>query len=72
MWMNKQLNTVEEVISELGGYQAVRELTEKNSNLSTVMMWKTRQKFPATTYARMQAALRAKGATAPDDLWGMP
>jgi len=70
--MIKQLSTVEEVISELGGYQAVRDLTERKDNLSTVMMWKTRKKFPATTYARMQAALRSHGATAPDELWGMP
>jgi len=67
----KQLSTIEEVILELGGPKAVAELTDRQS-ISAVPMWKIRQKFPATTYARMQAALRARGASAPDDLWGMP
>ena len=68
--MVKQLNTVEEVISELGGFDAVKELTNRNS-ASAVPMWKHRQTFPPTTYVVLKTALHAKGADAPDSLWNM-
>lgn len=69
--MAKQLNTVEDVISELGGFDAVKELTNRNSS-SAVPMWKHREKFPPNTFTVMTAALKAKGARAPASLWGMP
>lgn len=68
--MLKQLTTPEEVISELGGFDSVRELTNRNSP-SAVPMWKFRGTFPPNTYAVMKAALRARGADAPDSLWNM-
>jgi len=68
--MIKHLNSVEEVISELGGARAVAELTDAKAK-NVVPMWKNRNKFPATTHARLQAALRLRGAEAPDELWGM-
>ncbi|WP_369527279.1 carph-isopro domain-containing protein [Bradyrhizobium elkanii] len=66
--MTKRLSTIEEVISELGGPKAVAELTNRTSQ-SAVPMWKSRQRFPASTYAVMKAALRSHGADAPDSLW---
>jgi hypothetical protein len=69
--MTKQLHTVEEVISVLGGTKAVAELTNKTANPSTVPMWKSRGKFPATTYAKIQSALDERGLSAPMELWGM-
>ena len=69
--MVKKLKTVGEVISHLGGNAAVRDLTNRNSNPSTVLMWKHRERFPPNTYAIMNAALRAKNADAPASLWDM-
>ena len=66
----KQLSSVEEVISELGGFEAVRELTNRESS-SAVPMWKHRRKFPPNTFAVMKAALDARECSAPDNLWGM-
>lgn len=68
--MVKQLQSVEDVISELGGNDAVRELTNRGKP-SAVLMWKVRQTFPRETYLIMKAALREKGADAPDSLWKM-
>ena len=69
--MVKQLSSIEDVISELGGIDAVRELTHRTRSTSAVPMWKVRKTFPTNTYAVMKAALRAKGADAPDSLWNM-
>lgn len=63
--------TVEEVFEALGGYQAVRELVPRKSS-SAVLMWNFRKKFPANTFAVLNTALAAKGASAPASLWGMP
>jgi hypothetical protein len=68
--MLKQLNTVEEVILELGGPIAVRQLANLKSP-SAVWNWKDRNGFPPKTYTVMKAALRARGADAPDALWNM-
>lgn len=68
--MTKHLETVEEVIAELGGPQAVAELTEKKSQ-SAVPMWKNRKRFPANTFTTLQTALQARGLSAPNNLWGM-
>lgn len=66
----KQLQSVEEVINELGGFDAVKELTRSKAP-SVVPMWKNRNHFPPRTYAAMKAALHAKGADAPASLWKM-
>ncbi|MEH2501213.1 hypothetical protein V1290_000024 [Bradyrhizobium sp. AZCC 1578] len=68
--MVKQLHTVKEVISELGGQDAVKQLTNSKS-ASRVPMWKNRKRFPATTYTVLKSALQERGLSAPDDLWGM-
>ena len=67
----RTLGSIEEVIDELGGIKAVAELT-KRASPSAVPNWKVRKAFPTDTYAIMKAALAAKGATAPGELWGMP
>jgi hypothetical protein len=69
--MTKQLHTVEEVISELGGFDAVKELTNREG-ASVVPMWKHRRKFPPNTYTVLKSALQERGVSAPDELWGMP
>lgn len=66
----RQLQSVEDVISELGGFDSVKELTKRDGTF-TVPMWKHRKKFPPDTYLVMKAALDAKGAEAPAELWGM-
>ena len=68
--MIKQLSTIEDVISELGGPKAVAKLTQRGSS-SAVPMWKMRRSFPAKTYVVMKSALEAKGLSAPDSLWNM-
>lgn len=69
--MSKRLQTVEEVIAELGGPQAVKELTRAASP-SVVPMWKNREHFPTKTYTILQAALQERGLSAPNHLWRMP
>jgi hypothetical protein len=66
--MFKNLQTIDEVIEELGGPQAVMDLTKRESN-SVVPVWRHRGKFPGYTYPALQNALKAKGASAPDELW---
>jgi hypothetical protein len=66
----RNIETVDEVIRELGGAEAVRKLTKRTS-ISAVPTWKWRNKFPAPTYTIIQGALREKGKTAPSKLWGM-
>ena len=68
--MSKQLHTVEDVIKELGGPDAVKEMTNRDGQW-TVAMWKNRKKFPPNTYLIMKAALDAKGVRAPASLWGI-
>jgi hypothetical protein len=67
----RTLGSIEEVIEELGGTKAVAELT-KRASPSAVPNWQIRKAFPTNTYAVMKAALAAKDATAPGELWGMP
>jgi hypothetical protein len=69
--MVKKLQTVDDVIEKLGGFDVVREMTKRNGAF-TVPMWKHREKFPPNTFTIMNAALRAKGFSAPATLWGMP
>jgi hypothetical protein len=69
--VKRELKTVEEVISELGGFRAVAELTGRPS-ISAAPNWKLRHSFPTNTYAVMKSALAEKGLTAPGALWGMP
>jgi hypothetical protein len=64
------LDTVDDVIEKLGGAEAVRQVVDVKAP-SAVPMWRTRKKFPVYTYKLLQNALRERGMTAPDHLWGM-
>lgn len=66
--MVRELKSIDEVVTELGGAQAVMELTGRDG-ASVVPVWKHRGHFPGYTYPAIQKALRAKGASAPDALW---
>jgi hypothetical protein len=66
----RHLKTAKDVIAELGGFEAVTELTN-TAGSSTAPTWQWRGKFPPKTFAVMMAALQAKGSTAPVSLWGM-
>ena len=68
--MAKELHTVGEVISELGGFAVVQEMTRREGKF-TVQMWKNRNRFPPNTYTILKSALQERGITAPDNLWGM-
>lgn len=67
----RKLTSIELVIKELGGPEAVAELTGRAS-ISAVPNWKLRKSFPTNTYALMKAALAERGCTAPGTLWDMP
>lgn len=68
----RTLNSIEAVINELGGPKAVAELTKRTGSPSVVPNWVKRNKLPAKTFTTLQAALQARGLSAPNDLWGMP
>ena len=70
--ITNRLNTVEEVIAGLGGPQMVAELAGRGDSISLVPTWKYRGQFPTKTFTVMQAALRERGLSAPNHLWGMP
>lgn len=67
--MEAELTTTKEVITALGGSAAVAEITGRR--LNAVSNWRKFSTFPSNTYTTMQAALIAKGKSAPDALWGM-
>ncbi len=67
----RTLGSIEKVIEELGGTKAVAELTKRTGSISTVPNWIKRKRLPSTTYKIMKTALEEKGATAPDEFWGM-
>lgn len=63
------LTTTSAVMDELGGNQAVAELT--GSTVKAVWNWRNSDTFPSNTYVALTSALLAKGKTAPATLWGM-
>lgn len=63
------LSSVAAVVDELGGNQAVGELTQRKAK--TVWYWRDSGAFPANTYLTITSALREKGKTAPSNLWSM-
>ena len=65
----QELHTTADVIAELGGADAVAELT--GSNKKAVSMWKTAKRFPWHTQLPITDALRARRKIAPISLWGM-
>lgn len=69
--VTRRLPTIEAVIKELGGNQAVADLTGRATD-QAVSNWKGRNSLPLNTYTVLKSALRARGFSAPDALWGMP
>ena len=65
----KALETTKEVIDALGGTSAVAKITGRTYNAAH--NWRSFEKFPANTFVVMSRALRAKGLSAPAELWGM-
>ena len=63
------LKSTKEVISALGGIEAVAKLTD--SQYSAVGNWSAFDQFPAKTYVILKKALIRKGHAAPDSLWHM-
>jgi hypothetical protein len=63
------LTSTNAVIAELGGTQAVADLTKRAYNAA--FNWHAQHAFPSNTYVVMTAALAARGFCAPDSLWGM-
>ncbi len=68
--MELTLQTTESVIDELGGNQAVSELTG-TLNAKAVSNWRSSNLFPAWTYLILTTALQARGKAASDTLWKM-
>lgn len=67
--MTRYLETVDEVISELGGPEKVGDLTGHKPG--AVNMWRYGIKtLPAKTYVVLKHALKQRGCEAPDELWG--
>jgi len=64
-----ELRTTTEVIDALGGNQPVADLT--SSTNKAVSNWRGFPTFPSNTYVVITEALRRRGKTAPDALWGM-
>jgi hypothetical protein len=66
----RKLKTFDEVVEELGGLSAVGLLCD-DQDVAAVCNWKRRRsRFPTKFYKIMIAELRARGASAPDNLWG--
>lgn len=66
---SRNLKTFDEVVEELGGPSKCGELVEQDS--AAVCNWRRRrERFPTKYYPVMIEELNARGATAPDDLWG--
>lgn len=66
--MGQELDTVDAVVTALGGWHSVARLTGRN--YSAAFAWRYNG-FPATTFLVMQAALAERGKSAPTSLWGM-
>lgn len=65
------LNTVAEVMRELGGTGAITKITARNST-STSRRWRREGLFPADTFDAITNALKERGVTAPPSLWSIP
>lgn len=66
--MDHVLTSPEAVIDQLGGTQAVADLT--GHGYKAVHNWRSR-KLPADTFMLMSDELRKRGCEAPPSLWGM-
>ena len=67
--MAKQLTTIDAVIDELGGTNAMAHMMAAPK--SAVSNWRRDKQFPANTYLAIMEALKAKRLTAAPGLWPM-
>jgi len=65
---HRQLKSVRQVISLLGGINAVAEMT--GALRTSVHNWRATRRFPARYYVVMTSALAKRDASAPHALWG--
>jgi hypothetical protein len=67
---HRVLQTFDEVVEELGGKHEVARICA-DQEMEAVCNWRSRRKrFPTKYYKVMIEELNARGATAPDGLWG--
>jgi hypothetical protein len=64
-----ELQTTKDVIIELGGTAGIADLTAANAK--AISVWRAKGRFPWKTYPIITAALRERGKSAPDVLFGM-
>lgn len=68
----RNLNTVDEIIDELGGTAVVARLTttkERVRHMQHVSNWRAAGFFPSDTYLIITAALKERRCTASASLW---
>lgn len=65
----RTLNSVAEIVDELGGRAAVARMTDRTTQ--AVTNWKASQRFPSQTFLLLMHELAARGCTAPASLWSM-
>ena len=66
----RKLETFDDVVDVLGGIGAVGRMLDQDS--AAVCNWKRRRsRFPTKYYKIMMRELDARGASAPDRLWGL-
>lgn len=65
----KTLKTFDDVVAEFGGKAELGAFVDQNT--AAVCNWRRRRKkFPTKYYKVMTEELEARGAAAPDELWG--
>jgi hypothetical protein len=65
----RTLQTVPEIITELGGPTAVGRITDRSPQ--SVVNWRAAARFPAKTFLILQSELAARNIEAPPSLWGI-
>lgn len=65
----RPLTTIDEVLAALGGDAAVARLTGRGRQ--SISNWRRRRGFPPVTFLVLREALKKRGWSAPEGLWGM-
>ncbi len=65
--MAEQITTTTDVISALGGTQAIQDLLGVGQQ--AISHWRTQNRFPPHTFVTVQAALMKRGLSADVSLW---
>jgi hypothetical protein len=68
----KELNSVDEVIAELGGPTAAARISALGVSAQAVSNWRMRKRLPAEKYLVVSSELRQRGFSAPASLFGIP